>query len=284
VEQRLKLRKLYQEAGVIAKNGEEGPKASEYLRRMRDIAEGVGGDPPLPLRPDLSLLEEIEGLVGNQQLLRMCAEDKALRAMRAAWSKTTIARQQREPMWRLLSGLEKHLGEVAGGDAVGHEMQALRDGRKLLADPDPVRPLVEQATDLLRTQLNQQSARYEKEFSELHAALQKEEVWKKLKPSEQKTILVSCGIVVPSSIDVSGAEQVLARLEEESLRERGDRIKTLPSRFDMARAETARQVEPKAVQVHLPKRLVRNEGEADAWLKDAEKLIKEQLKKGPVSI
>ena len=67
--QRLKLRKLFQDAGVACKPNEESDAAGRMLSHLRDLARGAGGDPPLPERPDTHHLTELEMLAGNEQLL-----------------------------------------------------------------------------------------------------------------------------------------------------------------------------------------------------------------------
>ena len=283
-EQRMLLRKLYQEAGVAAKPGEEAVKAREYLQRLRQESEAAGGEAPAPAKPGTALLAEIGALIGNLQLRRICDEQARLTAFRKQCEADATAITARRPAWELLIRLCRQMDGQEGAEEIAREVQAILDGRRLLAEPDPVQPLVKKATAVLRKELNRRHAEYQSGHGKLHAPLESDPVWKKLSSTDRAAILDSCRIAPPAPLDVSGPEQVLARLEETSLVQWDDRLKTLASRFDLARGEAARKVEPEAVAVHLPKRLLRSKAEAAEWLEEAGGLIRKQLEKGPVSI
>jgi hypothetical protein len=283
-EQRLLLRKLYQQAGITAKAGEEAIKAREYLQRLRQEAEAAGGEAPAPAKPDTALLDEIGALIGNLQLRRICDEQARLTAFRESCAAAAAAIVARRPPWELLLRLSRQMDGLDGAAEIDREVRAIRDERRLLAEPDPVGPLVQKATALLRQEINRRQSAYQAEHGKLCAPLEKDPAWRKLSPKERAGILAEYGVTAPEPLDVSGPEQVLARLGETSLAQWDDRLKTLASRFDLAGREAARRVEPEAVAVRLPKRLLRSEAEAHAWLEEAEGLIREQLKKGPVSV
>ena len=57
--QRLKLRKLFQTAGVDCKPNEEAAAAGRLLARLHELARDAGGDPPLPERPGTRHLSDL---------------------------------------------------------------------------------------------------------------------------------------------------------------------------------------------------------------------------------
>src|SRR5262249_40900592 len=69
VQDRLTLRKLYSAAGVACKSGEESAKASEFLAVLRGMAASAGGPPPMPATPPTTDAEDLQRLVGNEQLV-----------------------------------------------------------------------------------------------------------------------------------------------------------------------------------------------------------------------
>ena len=77
--QRLKLRSLFQTAGVDCKPNEEIAAAGRLLTRLGDLALNAGGDAPLPKRPDTQHLSELLALSGNEQLLAISGPTRCTR-------------------------------------------------------------------------------------------------------------------------------------------------------------------------------------------------------------
>ena len=68
---RLAIRKLYQALDLNCKAGEESAKAPEFLRTLLTLANDAGGHEPLPARPTTVEIEDIQKLVGNDQLVAL---------------------------------------------------------------------------------------------------------------------------------------------------------------------------------------------------------------------
>ena len=62
-----------------------------------------------------------------------------------------------------------------------------------------------------------------------------------------------------------------------------DQRDALPTRFDKARLEAARRLEPKAVSVKLPAATIKTPDDLDLWLDAIRDKILERLKEGPVN-
>lgn len=45
---KIKLRKIYQDAGISCKPGEEFLHSNTYLNQLKTLAESIGGDAPKP--------------------------------------------------------------------------------------------------------------------------------------------------------------------------------------------------------------------------------------------
>src|SRR5258707_10795789 len=68
LEDRLKLRKLFQKLEINCKSGEESDKAPDFIRAALSLAGEAGGDAPLPTAPSVSGLQDIQNQVGNERL------------------------------------------------------------------------------------------------------------------------------------------------------------------------------------------------------------------------
>ena len=105
VQDRLVLRKLFQGLGVSCKSGEEGVRAGEFLATLIDLANSAGGDAPLPALPLVTDIEDIQRLVGNEQLVAI--KNKADEWEKAAetWQEAKELVDDRLPKWGLCRAL-----------------------------------------------------------------------------------------------------------------------------------------------------------------------------------
>ena len=137
--QRLKLRKLFQTAGVDCKPNEEAAAAGRLLALLHELAREAGGDPPLPERPDTRHLADLGALAGNEQLAGILGRYDELAANFEEWSKARALTERRLPAWRRLLALARH-GEGLAVDAAGGGPDAAGEGSSVAGGrPDAVR-------------------------------------------------------------------------------------------------------------------------------------------------
>ena len=135
--QRLKLRKLFQTAGVDCKPNEEAAAAGRLLARLHELAREAGGEPPLPERPGTRHLADLDALAGNEQLAGILGRYDELAANFEEWSKVRALAEKRLPAWRRLLALARH-GE--GLAEAGGELDAAGEGSSVAGgEPDAVR-------------------------------------------------------------------------------------------------------------------------------------------------
>ena len=130
--QRLKLRKLFQTAGIDCKPNEEAAAAGRLLARLHELAQDAGGDAPLPERPGTRHLSDLRALAGNEQLAGILGCYDELAAHFEEWSRTRALAEKRLPAWRRLLALARHgegLAEAGGGlDAASDGLSAAGGG------------------------------------------------------------------------------------------------------------------------------------------------------------
>jgi hypothetical protein len=86
------------------------------------------------------------------------------------------------------------------------------------------------------------------------------------------------------AVDVTTPERILDELERCSLSQWADRTQALKGRFEQARLEAAKLLEPKVQRVDLPRRTLKDEAELATWLEEAEERIRGKLSDGPVMV
>jgi hypothetical protein len=280
--QLIEIRGLFKKVGLNTQTGQESADAPKFVDRMMKLAEGAGGDTPLPKLPDTSHLTDIANRVGNDQL-KVIHENKDRLAQEIAdWQKRKDGIGKREPRWRELQALLAHAAELPVAAEVGAEVKAIEDHRRLLDDPDPVPGLIDKLTGALRSALNEVHARCTALHKEGQGTLAASPAWKKLTAAQQQAIASQYQLDGVPRITVGTTEEVLATLDGTRLKEWKNLADALPTRFSQALAVAAKLLEPKAQHVKLPGGTIRNEDDLQSWLSTAEEHIRDKLKDGPV--
>ncbi|NLG84492.1 MAG: BREX system P-loop protein BrxC [Firmicutes bacterium] len=285
VQQRLELRKLFQEAGVQFNPNEEAEAANRFLQMLKGLArQAGGGDPPLPAAPNPPLLTELLKLSGNEQLMAIYEARENLSLYITEWRKRADLISKRLPRWQSLEQLAGHARGLPIYSELAPQIEAIRTNRTLLSDPDPVPPLAGQLAQALRKALQQARESYVTQYQTEKQKLEAMEVWKRLTPEQRDQILRRHGIASVPDVRVGTEEELLASLAEISLESWVTRRDALAQRFAKALEEATKLLEPKAVRVTLPSATIRTEEELMAWLKEVEARLREQLGKGPVIV
>jgi hypothetical protein len=280
----IQLRKLMQEVGIACQPQEELQKAMLLLEELKSRAAKAGGEAPKPAVPDVAHLNQLEQLAGNALLVQLHADRDKLLADANAWQQAGQAIDKRWPNWIQLSDLLNQAKELGPHAELAGEAKAITDQRALLSTPDPVQALLEKTVDLLRRSLNHHVQAFQDEYTARLRALQVNESWQKLGAADQTAILKECGLEPATVPDMSSAAALEQALDDCPLARWADKREALANRFDQARQKAVQKVTPKAMPVQLPHRVLSSQDELKAWLDEVEKLLKERLGQGPVSL
>jgi hypothetical protein len=263
---RIGIKNLAAGMGLPVKNGEENEAIGRILERLVEQAQAAGGDPPLPERPNITKVKELEGLAGNQQFVAVHDAKDQLLASYKDWSKAADATQKRLPEWQRLEtflGYARHLPAAA---TVKPQAEAIRTGRTLLDNPNPVAPLVGELAAALRKAVNDVQKRLQTVRDREVKALEASPEWLKLPLEDQERILASNNLQPVPAIDISTDEALLKSLNITSLQEWENRIVALPARAAKAREEAVRLLEPKAVTVRPRAATLKSKDDVEAYV------------------
>jgi hypothetical protein len=283
-QQKLAIRKLFQAAQVGCKPGEEAAVAPEFIAKVIELAEAAGGDAPGPEKPNLATILEIKALTGNEQLVKLYDVRDALTQNLADWAKVAKAIHEKLPRWNSLAALAAHAAKLPEADDTREQMQTVKDERQLLAVPDPVAPLCDKLTQILRDKATAHHSRFQQLHKDGTNGLKSSEAWLKLTEAQRKTILDQNGLATVPGIKVGTEAEVIASLGSMSLEMWQAQCDALPQRFQKAQRDAAKMIEPKVVYVTLPSATIHNAAELEAWLDQAKEQIQEKLKDGPVGL
>jgi hypothetical protein len=280
--QRIAIRKLFQEAGLGCKPGEESSVAAEFGKTVLSLAESAGGDPPLPLKPDIKHLQQIGGLSGNEQLVALYNDRDRLTKEIHDWQAIKALKEKRLPRWEVLHRLLNHAASLTIASEIRNQVEAIKTQRSLLLDPDPVPSLCESLTQALRKELVAVHKDYTVTYDSGMENIGKSDIWKRLDPEQQKIILKNHNLASIPEIKTGSETELLQSLDRISLVDWHTRCDALPHRFEKALLEAAKLLEPKAIHYIPPSATLINQNDLDLWLENVKKEVTEHLKKGPV--
>ena len=282
--QRLKLRRLFQTAGIDCKPNEEAAAAGRLLEKLGELARDTGGEAPLPERPDTRRLSELRSLAGNEQLAAILERHDELAADFEEWSKARALAEERLPAYRRLLALARH-GE--GLDAVQEarpQIEAVTANRSLLAPTNPVPDLAGKLTDALRAGLADAEKRHAEIYDEEWRRLSNAESWRKIEPKARDGILDRLRIAKAEKGATGTEQEVLDSLERISLDGWRTRSAALPQLFADARAEADRLMEPAVRHLKLASPTLRTPEDVKTWVEATERELLDGIKQGPVVV
>ncbi|WP_029719002.1 BREX system P-loop protein BrxC [Rubrivivax benzoatilyticus] len=282
--QLIKIRKLFDAVGVPCQPKEELNRMPALLAKLREQASKAGGPAPAPETPKLTVIEAIEAQSGNAQLLELFNRHDEVLALSQGWTKTAAEIAKRMPAWHKLGDLLRHAKALGPYAKLKAEADAIEAQRSLLADPDPVRPLLDETVDLLRQALKAKLDAFQQGFAQQQALLQQDADWNKLGNTQRDELTAKHHLTPPPAVSTGTPEQLQDALDDCDLDHWVSKTQALPSRFEAARHAAVQLLKPNVVHVSLPKRTLNDEAELKSWLAEVEALLSAKLQKGPVAL
>lgn len=264
--ERAEIRGLLQDLEVPFKSGEEAEAALQLLTRMRTLAEGAGGDPPLPEKPQAHYIKGLMDLVGNERLAAVYEKRAQLQKDYREWERARDKARQRVPRWELLQALLNHARSLPVYQDVAAEMEAILKQRSLLAEPDPVPPLLSRVSGALRTAVKEARERHIRAYDEKMADLLESEDWQKLTAEKQQEIRDRRGLGPLPLLKLDTDEDLLRELDKTPLSAWEDKTAAMAERVAQALLDAAREAKPAAERLILKRATIRSEEELDAYL------------------
>ena len=281
--QRIKIRGLFQTAGLPpVDKDKELESAGQLLQTLRNLAREAGGESPAPERPDSSSLDEIGHYSGNALLAELFNRVETLTGWIGEWRGRAEAIRARLPNWYRLQDLLEHTRVLGPGRELAEQAEAIRQQRALLAEPDPVVPLMRQAENLLRDSLNHRVKVYNDAVALGLEQLEADDNWQSLSEDQRRELLMRHHVEGDLEVDTSTVEALCDALDDCSLDHWRSRTQALDAAFDGIRTDAARLLAPKAVQVKLPRGTLNDEAALRDWLDKVERQLRDGLAEGPV--
>lgn len=280
--QKLRIKKLFQEAGHKFEPGLEAAAAPGFVQALKQLARAAGGDPPAPATPAVPDLLALESLSGNDLLFALFDQADDLTQRIAGWKAMGEKIKDRLPAFTLAESLQAHALGLA--DAHAETLVAIRTNRSLLDDPDPTVTVLKSLGTALRAALKAAADQYAATLAGQRAKLEAHPVWSALPEPKRASLLLAAGVIDRILPPTGTDAELLAALQAQDLAAWQTQTDALPTRCAQALATAIKETEPKATRVSLPSATLRNQAELEEWLEQARAEIEAALVEGPVIV
>ncbi|MEA3415242.1 MAG: BREX system P-loop protein BrxC [Thermodesulfobacteriota bacterium] len=281
---RIKLRKLFQGAGIPCKPDEESIAASQFLTHLSDMADRASGDPPMPERPSTDHLDNLRVLAGNEQLAEILNQYKTLSKQVKDWSALADLATKRKPAWETLQLLLKHNTTLPESQDLNQQVNAVHEERRLLDKTDPVPAIHKDAVTALRKAVKRAYDDFKAAYDHEMTALEDNDNWNTISSVQQEEILFTEEIADIPDLSIGDDSKLVQSLEETSITIWKTKIDALPKQFSNAAVSAARLLEPETQTVKLTSGTLKTEDDVRNWIEDVEKNLLDKIQDGPIVI
>ena len=300
--QRIALRGLFGKLGVNAKSGEEESRAAEFLAALTELRERAGGRAPLPLAPDPAPIDDVSRLVGNEQLAALHARKDGVEQWIETWSTLAERAAARLQAWERAAAFRRHAEGLPVAAEVDPEIDAIRQQRSLLADTDPIGPLVARLAAALREALAAKHAELTAAIEAAGATLAGDATWSKLDEATRRQIRVRVGLDDPPPLAVATDGDLLRKLDGRPLAAWRSEIDAVDARTGQGLQAAAEWIDantpppddattdettpppPRTTTIRVRRGTLPDEAAVRGWLREQEEKLVEAVRNGPVIV
>jgi hypothetical protein len=260
-------------------------EAREVVGELLELQRRTGGEPPLPMASAPGYLLEMESQAGNQLVKALAANAERIVADIDTWRARAEESERRLATWKTVERLAAHARGLDGFAGIAPSIDAVRDNRQLLDEPDPVPAIRAVLGDALRQALQAKIEAFTARLDAGIAVLKASDEWLRLSEHQQEGILARQSLRRPREVSLSSDRDLLAALDAESLAQWDNRIAAMESHLDTARNDIAHMLEPQVVPVALERKLLRKPADVDHWLEQTREALLRHINEGhPVQI
>lgn len=248
---RLAVRQVLQKAGIKYADGEESLGCASLFQRLDDLSTQAGGAPPLPTPPKSDVVNSLKGLSGNELIVAVHQQGLNILGLIKEWSERGNLKAHRLDAF---GRVERILRQLPGEDnaILVEQLNAVREHRQLLDQPDPIAPIASVGADLLRQAVRDRVEAYNSAAGRALTSLKSDENWSTLTLQQREALLRANEIAEVPLPEMGTNDQILALAEARPLAAWDDRIVAVPARLSRIREEAARLLQPTAHRTTVP--------------------------------
>jgi hypothetical protein len=269
--------------GVQCKSGEEAAKSTELLHVLIELARAAGGAAPLPEPPPTIDLEEQQANSGNERVIEIAAMEN-LRHDVERWQTLRDASAARMDAWQLAQRLVRHGEGLPEAEEAATQLAAIEADRSLLAEPDPLVPILQALAGALREAVTEARDAVATARAEARATLEAAEGWSSLADADQEQILRVNDLLEPPALVIGSDGQLADTLDRQSLSGWASQLRAVSAALEDALLELAQRLEPAARRVRLPSRTLKTGDDVSAYVDEIRTTLEAEVASGPIVV
>jgi len=285
VEDKIKFRGIMQALDPKGPNsaGKELEQEQEGFTALLAQYETSGSAAPAAAPEKLAILEEAGAKNPGSERLKYLAEHApAFKQAIANWIEKRDRLQTRMLHWQRLQNLLAHANGLAELAVYKEQSAALYANRSLLDQPDPVQPLLRQASEQFRVHVNKAWQEWQSVFMAELAQIALDADWQRADAASRTTWLTKHGIKELVKPELGTDEKVLHSLEQQSLSSWQDQTDALAGRFSKLRSDLVQARQPKAQPMAVQRAVISNQADLDTYITKLREQVEPALAHGPV--
>jgi hypothetical protein len=277
---RMRVKGLAVDLGIPTAGTTDVELAPRLLAALRALADAAGGEAPLPARPSVEIIRDLEGDAGNTQVVKVAAVKDNLKEAADHWRALGHRIPIRLDEWRLAQRLLHHAVGLACHSAAAAMLEAVAVSRSLLDEPDPVSPVLSDLTDGLRVAVGDRLRVFTTTRDAALAELAASPSWSSLTEERRREILAETGFANHSSPAIGTSSELLATLDAWPISDWQVRTDAIAEQATKAHELAARVAARDAVLVKPARAVIHDQSELDVYLEDLRTTITAHLASG----
>ena len=244
--EKLQARQLLSTLGFPTANDGLVPGAEQAVKSLVDRAKAVSGPAPLPDITAPGNVQEIVNASGNDRVHALLAAKSGLTDFNDLLGELERRRESRLPSLDLARSLAMSAASLDTASAARDRLDALVTSRDLLADSDPVAPIVKELADSLRDAIHESATALCDARAKAVAGLEQQPSWEDLDETQRTLLLTEHHLEAEQEPDLANPLAVLAAAQGRPLLGWTAELDAIPERASSALEAAIRLTTPAA--------------------------------------
>ena len=244
--EKIQARQVLSSLGIPTDNDGLVSAVEQAVRSLMERAKGVSGPAPLP---EISIPNNIQVIVnrpGNDRVHALLDAKEDLTSFKDKLTECERRRKSRTPSLELARALATSSAGLDTAATVRARLDSLISGRDLLADADPVAPIVKDLADALRGAIHAAGEALRDSRANAVESLEQQSAWKALTAAQREALLTEHHLVAEPEPNLADPSAVLATAQSRPLQGWIAELDAVPQRASRALESAVRLTAPVA--------------------------------------
>ncbi|UNX56062.1 hypothetical protein MF406_07595 [Georgenia sp. TF02-10] len=244
--EKIQARQVLSNLGFPTDNDGLVSAVEQAVKSLVDRAKDVSGPAPLP---DITVPGNIQVIIsasGNDRVHALLAASNALTSFNDRLGDLERRRKSRTPSLELARSLATSAAGLDTASVARDRLDALAASRDLLADSDPVAPIVKDLADALRDAIHEAAAALRDARAKAVESLEQQPSWKALDEVQREALLTEHHLAAEPEPNLADPSAVLAAAQARPLQGWTAELDAIPQRASRALEAALRLTTPAA--------------------------------------